>query len=169
MGFAKSLFSARGSRVTSHRVLAEITWFQCEHRNCLVFCAGQKLIVSNTEIDLFVFWVGGWSWHGFCMRVNNHLVILCIELETVLVCDVEIDLTSSWGSNLTWSECMDWNWHIFCVGVENDLGLASGSKLTWSLCRCIIIRSNLQWASNWLDFSDASKLKLILVWVIELR
>ena len=34
------------------------------------------------------------------MRVNNHLVILCIELETVLVCDVEIDLTSSWGVEL---------------------------------------------------------------------
>ena len=121
---------------------SKLTWF---------LCAGWKWLVFSVRIDWLGFCVGGRNWLSFCVRAENELVlcgywnllgfIWADEIDLMSAWEIEIDLISVKGSELTW----------FCVGVGNDLVLVYGSNC--------FVTGHL----NWFDFSMGIEIDLVSV------
>ena len=109
--------------------------------------------------DRWTWLLYGWSKLRFCMPPKNHLFLVWALNLTSFSCGwSKLTWFQCRGSNLIWFRCLDRNWLGFCVGVENDMGLVSGSKLTWFF---------VSGHRNWLDFSDRVEINLIFVLEIE--
>ena len=65
---------------------------------------------------------------------------------------------------MTWLQCRDRNWLVYCVGVGKYLGFGCASNLRCFLWLGIEIDLILEWGSNRLDFSCGVKMNLIFVW-----
>ena len=112
---SKLTFFVRGVEIDFVVFGSISAWYSCMDRNWLsfsagiaidlFFCTGRKLLVFNVEMDWLDFFVGGRNWLCFCMRTENHLVLVSTELDFVFVGGIEFDFVLVLGSSLTCFLC----------------------------------------------------------------